>query len=43
MIYLIILPSRLIFLNHMFGKYEMYYIIFYGFAINLLKTGLGFM
>ena len=24
----------------MFGKYEMYYIILYRFAINLLKTGL---
>ena len=31
------------FFNHIFGKYEMYYIIFYGFAINLLKTRLGFM
>ena len=31
------------FLNHTFDKYEIYFIIFYGFAINLLKTGLGFM
>ena len=26
------------YLNHIFGKYEMSYIIFYGFAINLLYS-----
>ena len=41
-IYLIILPSHLIFLIICCGKYEMYYIIFYGFAINLFKDRAGF-